>query len=239
MVYTLTINKCNQLLCNININDYNNYINNYNDKTKFFYKVFDSKNRNKSDTLNNLLNKLTNDNINEIISKVIKYIEINNYNINTIFSKIVSITINNYTDIDKYIKLLHVINDNNQVEYKTIIQNYFDLYKNVSINRDNEYDYICEFNILKSKFIGYTILICKLEANNIINGYINIIINKLLLYLNDESNDDICNIYIHCLYEIFKINNVYISKYKPDLQQLEKKLSKKNKFIIYDIFDMC
>ena len=92
-----------------------------------------------------------------------------------------------------------------------------------------------------SKLIGFTILLINLEHNGFINGYIDIIIDKLFYKINSSNDDKIIYYYILCLYDIFFMLYPFHKKYNKYIEKLYSIKaninSKKNIFKIEDIID--
>ena len=114
--------------------------------------------------------------------------------------------------------------------------------KNIYIEleqKDKNYDSLCKINKNIDDSIGLSILIIKLELNNILENYIDPTIQRMFDNIILD-NEDICYKYIISMYNIFNIlDKSYIEKYKSDLEKLmNEKISKKNKFKIMDILEM-
>ena len=123
------------------------------------------------------------------------------------------------------------------------------MYRNYIIKQSNiiyiekknkvTYNGLCELNENIDKSIGLTILIIKLELNNIIKDKIDDTIDRMFINIVLE-DEYICYKYILSLYNIFiLLDKSYIIKYKDKLEKLKNEnISKKNKFKIMDILEM-
>ena len=228
------------------INNLKDFINSL-DINHTYYKLNISKNKKylSNDTIcikkiNNLLNKVTDDNINIIIKEIIVCIndEIYPLILNNIIDKCISQI--KYNDL--YIHILkELLKKRKKNDIEKIINKKIKLIYNEKRENINDYQYLCELNKNIDDSIGLSSLIIKLEKNNIINGYIDNIIEKIYYSINiNIDNEDICYKYIISIYNVFKIlDKSYIDAYKGNLEDLmNKNISKKNKFKLMDILDM-
>jgi len=208
-------------------------------------KKYQSLETTKIKNINNLLNKCTIDNISnikkEILDDIKNTIHISNLVVESILNK--CILQPNY--IDLYITILKDIIKVKNYDIQQNLDNTKTLiYKeDVEDNKEDkeiEVDYhtLCELNDNIDKSIALSILIVKLESNNLIEDQIDDTIIRMFENIVID-NEDICYKYIISLYNIFELLDVsYIEKYKDKLIQLKnKKISKKNKFKIMDILE--
>ena len=190
--------------------------------------------------INNLLNKVTKDNIENIKKDILFSINNCKHILNLIVNNILNKCISQITYTDLYI---YILKDLLIIDSKININNFIEkkiksIYK--ELTQDNkDYDSLCKINKNIDDSIGLSILIIKLELNNIIKNYIDITIQRMFDNIILD-NEDICYKYIISMYNIFNIlNKSYIEKYKSDLEKLmNSNISKKNKFKIIDILEM-
>ena len=214
-------------------------------------KKYQSLETTKIKNINNLLNKCTIDNIDnikkEILDDIKNTIHISNLVVESILKK--CILQPNY--IDLYIQILKDI-----IKVKNYdIQQNLDNTKTLIYKEDNEdkedkednedkedkevdYHTLCELNENIDKSIALSILIVKLEYNNLIEDQIDDTIIRMFENIVID-NEDICYKYIISLYNIFELLDVsYIEKYKDKLIKLKnERISKKNKFKIMDVLE--
>ena len=156
----------------------------------------------------------------------------------SIIDSIINCSINQNKNIDNYVKLLQIINKSYKIDIKQIIQSYFRLLNNISINDVQSYDGLCEYNNIKYRLINYSQFLYKLEDVGVINEYITIIITKL--FDNLKNNTKYINIYLECLLNIFQFNPKLVNNYKRDLISIKNTLDKKRDiFLLNDIIDLC
>ena len=190
--------------------------------------------------INNLLNKTTSNNI-EIIKKEILYsIDNSKHLLELIINSLLDKCISQVNYIDLYIIILKdLLSINKKINITNLIDKKIKCIYIESTQKDLDYDTLCKLNKNIDDSIGLSILIIKLELNNILENYINPTIQRMFnnIILDDE---DICYKYIISMYNIFNIlDKSYIEKYKSDLEKLmNEKISKKNKFKIMDILEM-
>ena len=201
-------------------------------------KKHQSKETIKLKNINNLLNKCTNDNIYNIKKEILDDIK------NTIHISylVVDSIINKCILQPQYIDLyIDILKDILKIKEYDINKNITDKKKVIYIEtvKENNYDALCELNENIDKSISLSILIVKLELNNLIVNQIDNTIEGLFNNIVLDS-EDICYKYIISLYNIFEIlDNSYITKYAKKLNNLKNhKISKKNKFKIMDILEM-
>ena len=127
---------------------------------------------------------------------------------------------------------------NSDINIASIMENIEGRINFKMVEKDKNYDSLCKINKNIDDSIGLSILIIKLELNNILENYINPTIQRMFnnIILDDE---DICYKYIISMYNIFNIlDKSYIEKYKDNLTKLmNENISKKNKFKIMDILE--
>ena len=190
--------------------------------------------------INNLLNKVTKDNIKEKKKDIIFSINNAKHILDLIINNILDKCISQINYIDLYILILKdllMINSNINIDNlinKRIKNIYIELEQ-----KDKNYDSLCKINKNIDDSIGLSILIIKLELNNILENYIDPTIQRMFDNIILD-NEDICYKYIISMYNIFNIlDKSYIEKYKSDLEKLmNENISKKNKFKIMDILEM-
>mgnify|MGYP006178747721 CR=1 FL=1 len=220
-------------------------------KNKNYYKLnIDTLNKISNKTVNiesiknikNNLNKLTGTNKNNIFTEILKTLE--EEDISTILIDILidSIIINN-TFIDLYIELIKIIIIKYNINLNLKIEKFNELlYKNHNISNENDYNLLCEKNKCTDNSIGYTILVTKLEMNNLIENKLYKLISELLNKFDINNEEDLYK-YILCIYNIIKIKDIkdtdVFIQLKNKLEELNKILkNKKIKFKIMDIFDI-
>ena len=190
--------------------------------------------------INNLLNKTTSNNI-EIIKKEILY-SINNakHLLELIINSLLDKCISQVNYIDLYIIILKdLLSIDKKINIISLIDKKIKCIYIESTQKDLDYDSLCKLNKNIDDSIGLSVLIIKLELNNILENYINPTIQRMFSNIILD-NEDICYKYIISMYNIFNIlDKSYIEKYKSNLDKLiNEKMSKKNKFKIMDILEM-
>ena len=189
--------------------------------------------------INNLLNKITDKNVENIKKQIL--ININNsiHILPLIIDSIINKCIIQTNYIDNYIciliELLKLDKEYNINKYIIKQSNIIYIEKKIKVS----YNGLCELNENIDKSIGLTILIIKLELNNIIKDKIDDTIDRMFINIVLE-DEYICYKYILSLYNIFiLLDKSYIIKYKDKLEKLKNEnISKKNKFKIMDILEM-
>ena len=187
--------------------------------------------------INNLLNKITDKNTETIKNEILSNIKTMNHILPLIIDSIIDQCILQINFMDNYINILVSLVNLEKCDININIEKQC---KSIYIENNNtlDYDGLCELNSNIDKSIGLSILIVKLELNNIIQDRVDNTILKMFenIVLDDE---DICYKYILSLYNIFDLlDKSYIVKYKEELEKLQNsKISKKNKFKIMDILE--
>ncbi|MBD23738.1 MAG: hypothetical protein CMG46_01845 [Candidatus Marinimicrobia bacterium] len=237
MVILIDYNNFDNIINTIDDLDYKEYINNYSCNKRIFYKDMEYINI-KEPNINVLLNQLTSENNTETVNNIMELINNNEGLLPSIIDSIINCSINQNKNIDNYVKLLQIINKSYKIDIKQIIQSYFRLLNNISINDVQSYDGLCEYNNIKYRLINYSQLLYKLEDVGVINEYITIIITKL--FDNLKNNTKYINIYLECLLNIFQFNPKLVNNYKRDLISIKNTLDKKRDiFLLNDIIDLC
>ena len=226
------------------INDLQTFLDSF--KTnKNYHKISINKNKKyqsvettKIKNINNLLNKCTIDNLSNIKREILDNIKDTIH----IFCLIVDSILNKCILQPQYIDLyIDILKDILKIEKYDIKKNIIDMKKIIYVEttKNNDYNALCELNENIDKSISLSILIVKLETNNLISNHIDNTISRLFDSINLD-DEDICYKYIISLYNIFEtLDNSYISKYDSKLNDLKNsKISKKNKFKIMDILEM-
>lgn len=242
-IYTFSDLKSIKSDTNFIIN-YNEYINNTYSIDNINKLLEINTNKKYKQTLRSILNSITHTNFNDKYIKIKTYLQMNN-NYETILKDIILFCINDSTYLDKYIIIISDIICNYDINIKYIVQPYFDLLNSYKYNIINDvntnegYNTLCINNKQIDNILNYTTLIVKLEQKNIISGYIDIIINKLIKSFKNDINNDLLYTYLLIIYKIISVCNISNS-YKEIIKQLIsiEGLSKKNKFKLYDIVDM-
>ena len=238
----VTVYKPSDLNYIRNNKDYNEYIKKY-DKTEidFFINNYNFLKK-QNENFKCILNKITDKNFKIINKQIIELVikcKGDDEKIKELFDNIKEISIIQYNLSHHYINIIlsikEIININENIN--KIIQEYFSLINNINIeqNYDN-YNDLCEINKKHDYLLGYTLFVAKLELNGIINGYINVVIDKLLVKLFNNNH----YIFINCLYELFKIlNKTQTVKYISSLNKIKNMQTiKKHIFKIDDILEL-
>ena len=207
-------------------------------------KKYQSLETTKIKNINNLLNKCTIENISNIKKEILDDIQNTIHISNLVVESILNKCILQPKYIDLYITILKEIVKIKHYDIQQNIDNTKKLiYKEVDKDKGDkeiEVDYhtLCELNENIDKSIALSILIVKLESNNLIEDQIDDTIIRMFENIVID-NEDICYKYIISLYNIFELLDVsYIEKYKDKLIKLKnERISKKNKFKIMDVLE--
>ena len=213
------------------LNSLNINTNYHNKKMTRYYNNRD----NKIKTINKLLNKCSISNIKKIQSDIYKLLD--ESIINYILQSIIDKCIIEPGYIDLYIKIIKNIT----TEYKCEISNIIDksietIYVEKIYSKD--YDGLCEYNSSSDKCIALSLLISKLEYNNLIKNYNKSIIEKCFNKIDINKNDTTFK-YVGCLFKIFELNPLLINIFYNHIIELQKNIKcKKILFKIMDILDL-
>ena len=156
--------------------------------------------------INNFLNKCTNLNIKKITNEVCKLV--NKSNVNKVLESIIEKCILEPGYIDLYINIIKNIIEKHTIDITNIIDKSIEtIYTDKTYS--NDYNGLCEYNHSSDLCIALSLLISKLESENIINNYIKSIIKKCFNKI-DIDNSDITYKYVNCLFKLFGSNPLLI-----------------------------
>lgn len=259
----ITEESANQLLCSeiflneylkykekVNISKLSEFLDNIETNKKYYrigivknkrYKKKDNDNTFKIKKSINLLNKLTEVNYDTIKNEIFKSLSnecITSYFIEEIIDK--SIIHKQYSEL--YVKLLTELNDPTKLnQIKKHCDNYYKkIFNNLSDTENSEYIKLCNENKKTDNMAGFSLLITHLELNNLIQNYINIILEPFINTLL-EMNDEIQIFQLLVCFET--ISELYYKKNIPEnyiklLNKLKLNIkSSKIKFKIMDILN--
>lgn len=210
------------------------------DLNKDYYKVklsskYDQSENNKSLQKSvEYLNKITSENYKIITDKIMDLL--NESIVNEYTSKVIEKVIQHENFSNEYIYIIDKIN--NKYNNKSIINEYIDnLYTNINKKKDNnsEYDKLCDHNKLVDNLVGYYRMIIQINKINLLNNNIDDILVDIISNIKTSDENDQYK-YLQCLLSIVKTDK---NKKKLIDKCIDKfLLSKKNKFLLMDIFDI-
>lgn len=210
------------------------------DLNKDYYKVklsskYDQSENNKSLQKSvEYLNKITNENYKIITGNIMDLL--NESIVNEYTSKVIEKIIQHEYFSNEYIYIIDKIN--NKYNNKSIINEYIDnLYTNINKKKDNnsDYDKLCYHNKLVDNLVGYYRMIIQINNINLLDSNIDDKVVDIILNIktSDENNQ---YKYLQCLLSIVKTDKNKKQLIDKDLSK--NLLSKKNKFLLMDIFDI-
>jgi hypothetical protein len=188
--------------------------------------------------INSLINKLTDDNYDKIKSLILEKISAD-YLYPYIIENIIENSLSHHIYISLYVNLLNELNftKKNTIIVKTCDKYYNELFMKRNTDSKSSYENLCNENKKLDNIIGYSLLISHLEKENIINKYIDKVIDPFvndLLRVEDEK--DIYKMLVS-FYSISQIHYTIIpERYQKILKQLKvNTTSSKIRFKIMDI----
>lgn len=210
------------------------------DLNKDYYKVklsskYDQSENNKSLQKSiEYLNKITNNNFKKITDNILSLI--NESIVNEYTGKIIEKIIQHENFSNEYIYILDKIH--NEYNNKDIINDYISgLYNNITKNKNtnSEYDKLCDHNKLVDNLVGYYRMIIQVNQKNLLNSNIDDIIVNIIsnIKTSDENNQ---YKYLQCLLSVIKTDKDKKNLISKDLSECL--VSKKNKFLLMDIFEV-
>lgn len=210
------------------------------DLNKDYYKVkllskYDQSENNKSLQKSiEYLNKITNDNFKKITDNILSLI--NESIVNEYTGKIIEKIIQHENFSNEYIYILDKIH--NEYNNKNNINDYISgLYNNITKNKNtnSEYDKLCDHNKLVDNLVGYYRMIIQVNQKNLLNSNIDDIIVNIIsnIKTSDENNQ---YKYLQCLLSVIKTDKDKKKLISKDLSECLS--SKKNKFLLMDIFEV-
>ena len=186
--------------------------------------------------INSLVNKLTDQNYNTIYDEILTNIPKKQHLIPLIIENIIEKSILHHNYIHLYIKIFKNLN-NNEIILK-YCDKYYELFFNKEIEKnESKYLELCNINKRTDNIIGFSLLITYLEKEDIINNYIDKVIDPFIN--NILINENELEIY-QILVSFYNIRNLYYKeipeKYVLILNELKLTTgSSKIKFKIMDI----
>ena len=218
--------------------DFYNFLNSI-EFNKDYYKIklstkYDHSNNNKMLQKSvEYLNKITKDNYIQITNSI--YDLINESIVNEYCKYLIEKIIQHENYSNEYIFILKKLCDNynNHNELNIYINQLYDLIIKKNIN-NNDYEKLCNHNKILDNLVGYYRMIIQMNSLGIHND-----INKITIDIIEQiknSDDDNQYKYLQCLMSIVKTDINIINKIDNDLSSFLK--TKKNKFLLMDIFDL-
>ena len=233
-------NKNNELI---------NFINNI-ELNKKYYRLGIHKNKNKkfknkvtNDTniireINSLINKITNKNYEIIKKEIIQRIDIDHIK-PFIYEKLLENSILHHIYIPFYVGVLKDIHIENKMEHIIkVCEKYYNEFFKLDTCKDNEIDYeqLCIINKNIDNIIGFSLLISYLEKENIIDGFIEKVIDSFMENMINKNDIEIFKL----LVSFENISDIHYriipDKYQRTLEDIKKNT---NSFKIrYKIMDI-
>ena len=142
--------------------------------------------------INSMINKLTNKNYDTLNVEIIRKINVDHI-IPYIINQLTENSITHHIYIPLYVGILKQIQSSkkNQIILK-ICNKYHTqfFYENKIENNDSNYERLCSKNKNIDNIIGFSLLISYLEKEEIINNYIEKVLDPFMNYLSSSSKDD-------------------------------------------------
>lgn len=188
--------------------------------------------------VNSLINKLTTDNYETIKKLMLEKISAD-YLIPYIIENLIENSLSHHIYIPLYVNLLSSLDfkKKNSIVVKTCDKYYNELFLKLNAQSKSSYENLCNENRKLDNIIGYSLLISHLEKENIINKYIDKVLDPFvndLLMKDDEK--DLYKMLIS-FYSISQIHYTVIpERYQKILKQL--KLNTKSSKIRFKIMDI-
>ena len=172
--------------------------------------------------INSLINKLTNDNYEKIKILILEKISAD-YLYPYIIEKLIENSLSHHIYISLYVNLLNELNftKKNNIIIKTCDKYYNELFIKKNTNTSSSYENLCNENKKLDNIIGYSLLISHLEKENIINKYIDKVLDP---FVNDlltiDNEKDIYKMLVS-FYSISQIHYTFIpERYQKILKLL-------------------
>ena len=205
-------------------------------KNQRFKKVINEDSQTIKD-INSLINKLTEENYEKIKGIILEKIK-EEYMLPYIIEKLVENSILHHIYIPLYIKLLQEINfpKKKSILIKICDKYYSNLFNNTIDNSLSSYEKLCNENKKIDNIIGYSLFISHLEKENIIDNYIDKVLDPFINDLLEKNEIDTYKMLIS-FYSISKIHYTIVpERYQKILKKLQKSTkSSKIRFKIMDI----
>ena len=191
--------------------------------------------------INSSINKLTDKNYEVLKKEIIQKINVDHI-IPYIINQLTENSITHHIYIPLYVGILKDIQSSKKLQIIMKICNKYHtqfFYENKLNSNDSSYQQLCSKNKNIDNIIGFSLLISHLEKENIIDNYIEKVLDPFMSYLSSTSEDEI-EIYkmLVSFENVSKIHFTIIpSRYQQILKELKAKgsTSSKIKFKIMDI----
>lgn len=188
--------------------------------------------------INSLVNKITEQNYETIKSKIIDSIT-KEYFIPLIIENLIEKSILHHRYIPLYVGVIKEIKSEDKIRLinKNCDNHYKNFFKKKIVNdKDSFYEKLCSENKNIDNIIGLSILITHLEKEEIINGYIEKVLDPFMDTIDEANEIELFKM----LTSFYNISQIYYSeipeKYKEKMiEQKQKTKSSKIKFKIMDI----
>ena len=187
--------------------------------------------------INSLINKLTQENYEKLKEIILEKLKAE-YMVPYIIEKLVENSIFHHIYIPLYIKILQEIkfHKKKSILIKICDKHYYNLFNNKIDSSLSSYEQLCNENKKIDNIIGYSLLISHLEKENIIDNYIEKVLDPFINDLLEKNEVDTYKMLIS-FYSISEIHYTIIpERYKKILKTLQKSTkTSKIKFKIMDI----
>ena len=227
-----------------------NFINNIKLNKKYYrlgiqknkkYRAIQTSDTNTIKEINSLINKITNQNYETIKGEIIQKINIEHIK-PFIYEKLLESSLMHHIYIKYYVGIIKDIHMKNKLEniLKLCEKYYIDLFETENYSeKDNEYESMCKMNKKIDNIIGFSLLISYLEKENIIDGFIEKVIDSYMNNLMDKNEIELYKL----LVSFENISSIHYriipDKYRKILLSIQKNTkSSKIRFKVMDILDM-
>lgn len=210
------------------------------DLNKEYYKVkilskYDQTENNKSLQKSiEYLNKITNNNYKKITVSILELI--NDSIVNEYTFKIIEKIIQHEHFSNEYLYVLN--NISKKYNNRSVVNEYINnIYTNIHKikNTNSEYDKLCDHNKHVDNLVGYYRMIIQINSINLLDNDIDNIIKDIIenIKVSDENHQ---YKYLQCLLSVVKTDKNKKDLLSKDISNIL--ISKKNKFLLMDIFEL-
>ena len=179
--------------------------------------------------INSLINRITESNYEKIKVEIIKLIN-KEYFIPLIIESLIEKSILHHRYIPLYVGILKEIKSQNKVRLinKNCDKHFNNFFKNKIINdKDSFYEKLCSENKNIDNIIGLSILITHLEKEDILEGYVEKVLDPFMNTIDEANDVDLFKM----LTSFYNISQIYYQEIPPKYKEkmLDKKLKQNHK----------